>query len=245
MFSPLRKSIGQYLKRLAFSRSLSHRSPWSRRPWPHRWAFEQLEDRLLPSAAVFTNKLDYAPGSTALITATGFQPGETIELQVLHIDGKSNAGPQHAPWFVTDGGAGDLDGKVNGQVRTQWFVAADSRNSWLEVTAQGLSSGETAHEVFHDSPLVGSVTVGSQTGSLTTGTGGSVTYLITVTRGTGAGAFTATLSANGLPGGANASFSPSSLSFLASDTTKTATLTVTTRLKYQSRYNLLHCRSAG
>ena len=62
------------------------------------------------------------------------------------------------------------------------------------------------------SPKVVSVTVGAQDGSLTSGTAGSVTYPITVTRDTANDGFTATLSVTtGLPTGANPTFSPSQL----------------------------------
>lgn len=36
-------------------------------------------------ATVITDKLDYAPGETAIITADGFYPGSTIKFQVQHI----------------------------------------------------------------------------------------------------------------------------------------------------------------
>lgn len=55
----------------------------------------------------------------------------------------------------------------------------------------------------------GTVTVAAQSGTLTYGTGGSVTYPITVTRsGNGGGGFTATLTISGLPTGASGSFTP-------------------------------------
>jgi hypothetical protein len=47
-----------------------------------------LEDRTLPAAAVLTDQSDYAPGGTALITATNdgnaganFQAGETVQFR--------------------------------------------------------------------------------------------------------------------------------------------------------------------
>src|SRR6266480_2344422 len=72
-------------------------------------SLEWLENRWLPSAAIVTDKPDYALGESVQITGTGFQVGETVQLQVLHTDGTSNTAPDHDPWFVTDGGAGDLD----------------------------------------------------------------------------------------------------------------------------------------
>src|SRR5262249_19239753 len=76
---------------------------------------------------------------------------------------------------------------------------------------------------------VGTVAVGAQTGTLTAGTAGSATYSVTVSRNGATGtAFTANLSATGLPAGAAASFNPSTVSFANGDTSKTSTLTVTT-----------------
>ena len=76
---------------------------------------------------------------------------------------------------------------------------------------------------------VGAVAVGAQAGTLTAGTAGSATHSVTVNRNGATGtAFTANLSANGLPAGATASFNPSTVSFASGDTSKTSTLTITT-----------------
>jgi hypothetical protein len=70
--------------------------------------------------SVSTDLLDYLPGSTATITASGFIVGSTIEFQVFHvldagadgvygtvddtIDGTANAaGAGHKAWYVADG----------------------------------------------------------------------------------------------------------------------------------------------
>ncbi len=101
---------------------------------------------------VITNLDDYPPGATAIITGQNFEPGETIELQVLHTDDIPNTGGGHDPWLVTDGGAGDLDGLVDGNFETTWYVNPDdSANSAFKLTATGLSSGETAIHYFTDS----------------------------------------------------------------------------------------------
>ena len=108
------------------------------------------------TAKVTTDKDDYPPGSTAKITGTDFQPGETIELQVLHTDDIPNTGGGHDPWLVTDGGKDDLDGVVDGNIETTWYVNPDdSFQSAFEVTATGLSSGELATNTFTD----GNITV--------------------------------------------------------------------------------------
>ena len=63
---------------------------------------ENLEARTTPTASVFTDLADYAPGSTALISAQDFAPGSTVEFQVLHVNG-NNGGQGHLPWRVTGG----------------------------------------------------------------------------------------------------------------------------------------------
>src|SRR5260221_14732682 len=56
------------------------RSP--RRRWP-RLVVERVEERIAP-AAVLTDKPDYFPGDTALLSAVGFDPGATGQFQVVH-----------------------------------------------------------------------------------------------------------------------------------------------------------------
>jgi len=100
---------------------------------------------------VTTDQEDYSPGDTAIITATDFNIGETVEFQVLHIGGKPNTGNGHLPWQVTDGGVNDLDGIADGNITTTWYVDPDdSLNSIFELTANGLTSGFTASTTFTD-----------------------------------------------------------------------------------------------
>ena len=113
---------------------------------------DQLDTELVPK--VTTDKDDYPPGSTAKITGTDFQPGETIELQVLHTDDTPNTGGGHDPWRITDGGKDDLDGLVDGKFLTTWYVNPDdSFKSAFEVTATGLNSGEVATNTFTDGAI--------------------------------------------------------------------------------------------
>ncbi len=115
-----------------------------------RCFFESLEDRRL-LATVVTDKLDYRPAETALITASDFQRGESVKFQVLHIDGTPNTGNGHEPWTVTDGGTGDLDGKRDGNISTSWFVDPDdSLGAIFELSALGLSSGLFDTHIFTD-----------------------------------------------------------------------------------------------
>ena len=87
----------------------------------------------LLAATVTTDQLDYAPGSTAIITGTGFQAGETVVLQVLRIDINENSGPEHNPWQVTADG--------NGGFMTSWYVSLDEDGATLaELSGADLSS---------------------------------------------------------------------------------------------------------
>ena len=113
---------------------------------------EPLEQRTLLSATLWTDKLDYLPGDTAGIYASGFQAGATVQFQVLHQDGLTG-GAGHDPWLVTDGGAGDLDGVADGNIHTSWYVNPDdSAGETFVATASSLSTGETAQAVFSDTP---------------------------------------------------------------------------------------------
>src|SRR4051812_43125712 len=59
---------------------------------------------------VTTDQPDYAPGSIAYITGTGFQADETVTLQVLHdpTGGDDATDPSHLPWTVTADGSGNI-----------------------------------------------------------------------------------------------------------------------------------------
>src|SRR5205814_7056768 len=126
------------------------------------WALTRLEDRTVPSAVVFTDKPDYPPGSTALITATSdggvkhnFHVGETVQFRVTRTDGVPDFAPGNEPWQVTDGvgdftpyrdASGmwhypDLDGRDDGTIKTSWYVDAQYAGASLALSATGLDSG--------------------------------------------------------------------------------------------------------
>src|SRR5438309_9788828 len=70
------------------------------------------------TATIATDQGDYPPGSTVIITGTGWQPGETVTLQVVHADPTlDNSEPAHQPWIVT---ADEF-----GNVSSSWSVPAD------------------------------------------------------------------------------------------------------------------------
>lgn len=88
---------------------------------------------------VSTNLEDYAPGSTAIITAEGVDVGGSVTFEVEHVtdageDGVYGTaddttvdlgGDGHDSWTVVDGGEGDLDGEANGVIVTSWYVNPD------------------------------------------------------------------------------------------------------------------------
>ncbi len=122
---------------------------------------EPLESRVLPSVSLMTDKADYAPGETALISGNGFTAGETVDLRVVRTDGRPDYPGGNLPWQVTDGGAGDLDGTVNGSLQTNWFVEDQYAGAPLLIKATGESSGATGQWAFTDAAT--SVTITSPT----------------------------------------------------------------------------------
>lgn len=105
--------------------------------------------------------------------------------------------------------------------------------SFIRSTAQGavgllLLLGAPGLALATASTLTG-VSVGSQTGSLSAGVAGSVTYVVTVTR-TGSGNIDIDLTVpSGLPTGATASFNPTQISFTGNvPTSGTSSMTITT-----------------
>jgi Ca2+-binding RTX toxin-like protein len=177
---------------------------------------ELLEQRTTPTTtatvpAVWTDKMDYPPGSTATITGAGFQVGEAVQLRVVHTDGTPNTGEGHDPWIVVDGGPGDLDGVANGQFRTTWYVAPDdSAGSAFLLTADG-NQGSFASEHFTDSV---SMQYSPSSVTLTIPVGDSASFTQTVSVPTRPSShtqsFTADLKATGLPSGVTAT-TPGSL----------------------------------
>jgi len=95
---------------------------------------------------ITTDSADYQPGSTATITGTGFQPGESVRVQVVHWDyvpGDPITGADHEPWWVTADGTGEFV--------TTWHVCEDDCVGQLLIaTADGEASGLNAVTLFTD-----------------------------------------------------------------------------------------------
>ncbi|MGE3957057.1 MAG: PxKF domain-containing protein [Vicinamibacterales bacterium] len=89
-----------------------------------------------------TDKADYMPAETAAIHGAGFQPGEVVEVQVVHLTGTPD-GNGHTPFFV--------NADASGAVATNWYVDPDdSLGARFLLTAKGLSSGILADWTFTD-----------------------------------------------------------------------------------------------
>ena len=118
------------LYKLIRGESRTMRKSVAKQPRQRASAFvlESLENRVLLSATpmevtttepvvtaavVTTDKPDYAPGETALITTSNtsaeglkFGDGELVQFQVTRTDGIEDAPMGNLPWYVTDGVGG-------------------------------------------------------------------------------------------------------------------------------------------
>jgi hypothetical protein len=96
-----------------------------------------------PRPTIWTDKVDYEPGSTAVISGAGFLPGETVTLLVLHADGTSDSEAGHQEWTTV--------ANAVGQIQTQWQVADDHyEGTILRAMATGRTSGLIASVRFSD-----------------------------------------------------------------------------------------------
>ncbi len=129
------------------------------------------------SATITTDQPDYAPGSTAIISGSGWQPGETVTLQVLHdpTGGDDLTSPAHQPWTVVADGSGN--------VSSQWIVPADEDElgANLKLTAVGGSSGLSAEWMFTDGVSATSIVTptGFATINVTPGETANIPYAFT------------------------------------------------------------------
>jgi hypothetical protein len=109
-----------------------------------------------------TDKVDYAPGSTAMFTASGFPIGDQLIFQVSVVepgpDGQYGTaddtiaaiGPGATPWTVTEAAHGNGSSGPVGYVTTSWYVDPFYANTTLKVIVTDLSTLQTASSVFAD-----------------------------------------------------------------------------------------------
>jgi hypothetical protein len=93
---------------------------------------------------VSTDKLDYRPGETVIISGSGFGGDTSVTLQVTHIGAVDSAAyfGAHDPWDVP---------VTNGSFSAVWVVDEDSVGATLLLTAVGSPSGAAASTTFTDS----------------------------------------------------------------------------------------------
>ncbi|MCX7993891.1 MAG: HYR domain-containing protein, partial [Fimbriimonadales bacterium] len=165
-------------------------------------------------ATVTTDKADYYPGETVIITGTGWEPGETVLLTI-----ESSFGHYYELSAIAD---------AQGEIYNDEFIIQPNHlGAVFLLTAIGQSSGQVATTTFTDAPRIGSVTLNPTL--QTTCAGGSVSYTVTINRGTGqgsTGSFDADLSISGLPAGITHSFSPNPVGFTGGQNSRTSTLTL-------------------
>ena len=171
------------------------------------------------TATLNTDKSDYAPGEPVIITGSGWQPGENVNLLIEH-----NFFIDHPDEFKT------IEASSSGEIYWDGYVVQGwDLDEIFTLTATGQSSGFIVSKNFTDASTFQNVIVSSQTGNLTYGTSGSVTFTITVNR-TGSGNLDVDLSQTiTLPNGVTSSFSPSRISFSGNTPMfKTSTMTIST-----------------
>ena len=109
--------------------------------------------RFKASMSVTTDKSDYAPGSTAIFTVSALRPGSSVNFQVADLasaPGANGVADIYKPFSVTDGGAGDLDGKVNGVVVAQWRVPANGQATGADLEVSATADGQSTTAFFSD-----------------------------------------------------------------------------------------------
>jgi hypothetical protein len=170
------------------------------------------QDTGTPAAPMIqSDKADYAPGELVTLTGGGWQPGESVHINVNDTYG--------ATWSRNVDVTADASGNI-----TDTFNLPPSFVSDYDVTATGAQSG-TATTTFTDAIPQG-VTVSPA--SQTVAQGANTTYTVNVGMGgNNTTQCTVTLSAVGLPSGASATFTDNPHTGLRNDYTSTMTVSTT------------------
>jgi Ca2+-binding RTX toxin-like protein len=176
------------LYKLIRGESRTMRKSVAKQPRQRASAFvlESLENRVLLSATpmdvtttepvvtaavVTTDKADYAPGETALITTANtdteglkFGEGELVQFQVTRTDGIEDAPMGDLPWYVTDGVGGfnayqEFD--ANGQAIDR---NADGMADWIRPDNDGTVNGSISTNWFVEDQYLGASLLLTATG---------------------------------------------------------------------------------
>jgi hypothetical protein len=120
------------------------------------------------SQSVQTDKEDYTPGETALISASGFHADEAITLQVVHMAGGTPctcSGTDHDPWTVY--------ADSNGDVSASWLVGTEDSLGAIFMLTADCGHGLHAEYVFTDG-------IGTARIANVVGLGGACSQLTTI-----------------------------------------------------------------
>jgi len=99
-------------------------------------------------ATLKTDKPDYAPGQTATFTLSDIDFGALYNFTIVERSddpGDDGIANTYVLASITDGGEGDLDGFVNGQIVTSWIVPQSALNATLDLFASSEEQRGTAH----------------------------------------------------------------------------------------------------
>src|SRR5215208_6986920 len=140
------------------------------------------QDTSTPAApTIQSDKADYAPGELVTLTGSGWQPGESVHINVNDTFG--------ATWSRNVDVIADAIGNI-----TDSFNLPNSFVSDYDVTATGAQSGTVTTTFTDSNPQT--LTVGPSSPAQVT-QGNSATYPVTVTMGGNTSNCTTTLSASG------------------------------------------------
>jgi len=172
------------------------------------------------TATVATDKADYAPGEVVTITGSGWQPGETVTLQLV----ESPLIDTHGPYTTVADASGNISD-------SSFVTDIHDLNIRFYLTAVG--SVSQAQTKFTDSKPNKISAVGAQSPNPVSA-GNSATYSVTVSFQGNGDPCNAVLSTSGLPAGASASFAPvpgtnpaNTITSIGADVTTTLTVITT------------------
>ena len=85
------------------------------------------------TVSVTTDKRNYAPGETVIITGRGWKHYDSVQIILTHVEPLPNPPHTHAPWFVKPAGSGSI--------RSEWLVTNQESGTSIELRATGFSRG--------------------------------------------------------------------------------------------------------
>jgi uncharacterized repeat protein (TIGR01451 family) len=123
---------------------------------------KQLQEKAAMATTVKTDKKDYAPGQTVLITADGFWANTNIQFQVVNMGLDGLLGTMddlvYPSWTVpnnTDTVSPFATSGTVASVKTTWLVPQSALNSTLSLTAHAITVGKDGQLGTADDVLTG------------------------------------------------------------------------------------------